>query len=63
MVGQHIYIQNDGVNPAKVYAQGSDSIDGTAGATGVTLTNAKRAFFFAVGANNYRSAQLSTPSA
>lgn len=62
-VGQHVYVQNDGANAIKVYAQGSDSIDGTAGSTGVTLTNAKRAMFYAFSANNYRSAQLSTPSA
>ena len=41
-VGGSCTVYNDGANPIKVYATGSDTIDGTAGATGVTLTNAKR---------------------
>lgn len=46
-VGQECYIYNDGANPAQVYGVigGTDTIDGVAGATGVALTNARRARF------------------
>lgn len=40
---------NDGANPIKVYAS-AGTVDGVAAATGVTLTNAKRAIFFCVAA-------------
>jgi hypothetical protein len=56
-------IFNNGANPIKVYAPGSATIDGTAGATGVTLTNAKRAQFFCTAAGVIISAQLGVASA
>lgn len=51
-VGEWAFIANNGANPVTVYApQGtSDTIDGVAGATGVTLTNAFTCFFYCVAA-------------
>jgi hypothetical protein len=43
--GLFIEVINDGAAPMQVFALGSDTIDGTAGATGVSLVNAKRAIF------------------
>ncbi|MGH6845794.1 MAG: hypothetical protein ACRECU_13995 [Methylocella sp.] len=63
VVGQHYVVFNAGANAIKVYGNGSDTIDGAAGATGVTLTNAKRAKFFCVAANTIISAQLGVVSA
>lgn len=62
-IGQTVIVFNGGANAIKVYGAGSDTIDGTAGATGVTLTNAKRAAFICVAANTYISAQLGAVSA
>lgn len=62
-VGQAIVVFNGGANAIKVYGAGSDTIDGVAGSTGVTLTNAKRAIFYCVAANTYISGQLGVPSA
>lgn len=40
-IGNSVYVYNDGPSNAfHVYASGSDTIDGTAGSTGVDLTNA-----------------------
>jgi hypothetical protein len=39
--GYDLAIINAGLNPLTIYAQGSDTIDGTAGSTGVSLTNGK----------------------
>jgi hypothetical protein len=44
-LGTIIYVFNGGASPVKVYSNDS-TIDGTAGATGVTLTNAKRCMYF-----------------
>lgn len=44
-VGQIIHVRNSGANTLTVFAQGSDTIDGTAGATGVTLATGKSALF------------------
>jgi hypothetical protein len=44
--GMEIALVNDGAHAAQVFANGSDTIDGFAGATGVPLTNAKRAVFY-----------------
>lgn len=48
IAGQFCLVVNDGAAAAKIYAQNgsSDTIDGTAGSTGVPLTNAKRTLFF-----------------
>ena len=37
VVGMEYRVSNGGANPLKIYADGSDTINGTAGATGVTL--------------------------
>ena len=63
VVGMRITVFNGGANAIKVYASASETIDGTAGATGVTLTNAKRADYFFTAANNWISAQLGVVSA
>lgn len=45
--GSEVVVVNDGAAAAKIYAKNgsSDTIDGVSGATGVTLTNAKRTLF------------------
>lgn len=63
VVGMSITVFNAGANPIKVYAQGSETIDGTAGATGVTLTNALRAVYVCMAAGVWISAQLGVVSA
>ncbi len=63
VIGREITVFNDGDNPAQVYALASESIDGTAGATGVALTNAKRADFIFMATNSWRSAQRGVVSA
>lgn len=63
VVGQKITVFNSGANAIKVYGNGSDTIDGTAGSTGVTLTNAKRCAYICVAANTIISAQLGVASA
>ncbi len=61
--GDDVIIFNSGANPIKVYAPGGQTIDGTAGATGVTLTNAKRCIFILMDPNTWISAQLGVTSA
>ncbi len=63
VVGMAIEIFNAGANAAQVYAPGSGTIDGTAGATGVVLTNDKRCVYYYVAANTWISAQLGAISA
>lgn len=63
VAGRHIVVFNDGANPAKIYGAGTDTVDGAAAATGVTLTNAKRAIFYCFTAGAYESAQLGAVSA
>jgi hypothetical protein len=46
--GDEFKVTNQGANPMQVYATGSDNIDGTAGATGVSITNGKAVLFFCV---------------
>lgn len=41
--GAQCRIANGGAAAAKIYGKGTDTIDGVAAATGITLTNAKRA--------------------
>lgn len=62
-VGGWVDVFNGGANPAQVYAAGSDTIDGTAGATGVPLTNAKRCRYSVTAALTFISAQWGVPSA
>lgn len=61
--GNVVTIFNDGAAAVKVYAAGSDTIDGTAGSTGVTLTNAKRCQYFCTSSSTFKSAQLGVASA
>lgn len=61
--GDVIVFNSDATNAAKVYGAGSDTIDGVAGATGVTLSNAKRCIYVCVAANTFISAQLGVVSA
>lgn len=62
-VGGIVTLFNGGANAIQVYGAGSDTIDGAAAATGVPLTNGKRALFVAVAAATYISAQLGVVSA
>jgi hypothetical protein len=62
-VGGSVIVFNAGANAIKVYGAGSDTIDGTPGATGVTLTNAKRCVYIAVAAATWISAQMGVVSA
>lgn len=63
VIGMRITIFNAGANAIQVYANGSETIDGTAGSTGVALTNAKRCDYFFTAANTWVSAQLGVVSA
>jgi len=63
LVGMKLTIFNAGANALQVYANGSDTIDTVAGATGVVLTNAKRCDYYCVAANTWISAQLGVVSA
>lgn len=63
VIGMRIRIYQSGANPVKVYASASETIDGTAGSTGVTLTNALRCEYEFVAANTWISAQLGVVSA
>jgi copper(I)-binding protein len=63
IVGMVVTVFNEGANAIKVYGAGSDTIDGAAAATGVTLTNAKRASYYCVAAATWISAQLGVASA
>jgi hypothetical protein len=62
-IGGVVEIYHDGANVAKIYAAGSDTIDGVAGSTGVSLTNGKRCRYRVVAANTWISAQLGVVSA
>lgn len=62
-IGAVVVIYNDGANPIKVYGAGTDTIDGSPAATGVTLTNALRCAYTCVAANTWLSAQLGAVSA
>lgn len=60
--GGSVIVFNDGASPVKVYATGSETIDGTAGATGVTLTNALRCEFYLTTTLKWKSAKLGATS-
>lgn len=62
-VGQDIIVFNNGANAMKVYGAGSDTIDGTAGSTGVTLSAGARCRYTCVAANTYLSSLLGAVSA
>lgn len=62
VVGMTIIVFNAGANVLKVYANGSETIDGTAGSTGVSLTNANRCAYFFMATNTWISAKLGVVS-
>jgi hypothetical protein len=62
-IGASVVLFNGGAHAIKVYGAGSDTIDGVAGSTGVTLTNAKRCAYISVAAGTWISAQLGVASA
>ncbi len=62
IVGMSILIENGGASVCKVYANGSETIDGTAGSTGVSLTNAKRCIYYFIATNTWISAQMGVVS-
>jgi hypothetical protein len=43
-----VFLTHAGANPVQVFGNGSDTINGTAGATGISVANAKRTMFVAV---------------
>jgi len=62
-IGATVSVFNNGANAIKVYAQGSQTVDGTAGATGATLTKALRCNYTRTTATKWLSAQLGAVSA
>lgn len=55
VLGSPLLLLNTGTAAIHVYGSGGDTIDGTAGTTGVTLTNAHRCFFTATASGAYVS--------
>jgi hypothetical protein len=55
VIGYPLLMINNGTAAPHVYGQGGDTIDTTAGTTGVTLTNGHRCFFTATAAGTYVS--------
>jgi hypothetical protein len=51
----YVTIYNGGANAVKVYANGSETIDGTAGSTGVTLTNGNACMYVFSTTNTWHS--------
>jgi hypothetical protein len=48
MPGSMVVVRNSGANAMQVFGRGSDTINGTAGSTGISVANAKTVIFFAV---------------
>lgn len=63
VIGMAITIVHSGANPVKVYANGSETIDGVAGSTGVTLTNGARCLYWFSAANTWHSMMFNGTSA
>ena len=61
-VGRKWIVYNNGANPIQIYGNGTDTIDGVAGATGVTLTNARAASFTCVQTGKWLSNLLGATS-
>jgi hypothetical protein len=62
-VGGSVILFNGGAGTVTVYARGTNTIDNAAGTTGVLLSNALRAEYFANTPSTYVSAQLGAVSA
>ena len=60
IVGSAFVVINDGAATCQVYGSGTDTIDGVATATGVTVSNAKRAIFYCVANGLWQSLGGST---
>lgn len=63
LAGRTVYVFNAGAAAARVFGAGTDTIDGVATATGVPLTNAKRAVFVCFADGAWVSAQLGVVAA
>jgi hypothetical protein len=63
VAGMDIVIFNAGANALKVYALSSETIDGTAGSTGVTLSAGARCRYFFTTTNTWISALMGATSA
>tara|TARA_R110000868_G_scaffold409899_2_gene696463 strand:+ start:9425 stop:13153 length:3729 start_codon:yes stop_codon:yes gene_type:complete len=63
VIGMSIVIVNSGANAVKIYANGSETIDGVAGSTGVTLTNPGRCLYWFSAANTWHSMMFNGTSA
>jgi hypothetical protein len=48
VAGSVVFVANAGASAMQVFGNGSDTINGTAGATGISVANAKRILFVAV---------------
>lgn len=59
-IGLPLLLLNTGTAAVTVYGQGGDTIDTTAGTTGVTLTNAHRSWFTSTKANTFISGPSGT---
>lgn len=57
-----VFVSGTG-NNLKIYGRGADTIDGTAGPTGVTLSDTKRCAYYCFTAGKWISAQLGVVSA
>ncbi len=55
-LGAEILVANDGANPIRVYATGSDTLNGTAGATGVLQPAGDYAVYYFTSANKWHYA-------
>ena len=55
MPGMEGALANAGASTLKVYANGSDTINGTAGATGVTMTTGQNALLFCAEKGKWRA--------
>jgi hypothetical protein len=63
LAGRMVSVFNNGAAAARVFGAGTDTIDGVATATGVPLTNAKRAVFICFADGAWISAQLGVVAA
>lgn len=62
-VGGRLVVYNDAAETVQIYAPGSATIDGSAGATGVALSSTKRCGYVCVDDDTWISAQLGPVSA